>query len=244
MTISIEAPAFAPLPGGLLDQVPVITDNRSVFGLSVDPIICGPLHSLDNDQFCNGTEEKVLDDGFDSPITIPPFLVYRAVTCWLSGGDFESEVTDWFSKRVSFGVEERMQDAFNAHADVLLDPAVQTPRQGLAMLEDWLGVTGAGMIHGSRGSVTMLGGDVRGVAPGLSTRLGTPIVAGAGYDNDGPGATASAGVLYATGPMAIYTSGTLVTNVLTETRNTRTVLAEQTFTGVINCGIAAVLIGE
>lgn len=135
---------------------------------------------------------------------------------------------------------------------VLGGGAVQ-PSVGIALLEDWIATNygSLGIMHMTRGSATVLAAEdlVAASAGRLATTLGTPVVAGSGYDNTSPaGVAASAGHAWIYVSPAIFgyrsepfTSSNRAGDLFDSGQNDLYAVAERTYLlGFDPCGSAAV----
>lgn len=138
--------------------------------------------------------------------------------------------------------------------DVLTGSPLSSAAEALALLEDYIAQTygSLGVIHGSRGAVTILstpGGNVQATSTRLTTTLGTPIVAGAGYPNsDTAGAVAAQGTFWLRATPALFgyrseilTSSATPGDLLDRSTNDLYAIAERGYLlGWDPCGVAAV----
>lgn len=189
--------------------------------------------------------------------------VYGGVTCKSVGGSMterKSEVERVFKMGESTGVERAlMATRFKANGTVWPAPVDITPAAGavkpavgLAILEGYgaNNYAGAPTIHVPV-SVASLALGVNGAVwdgDALYSQLGTPIVAGAGYDypNLGPtGAAAAAGEkwMYVTGAVVINAGDVIVLDALDQSNNNHVVLAERGYVIAVDCFAAAVRVG-
>lgn len=125
---------------------------------------------------------------------------------------------------------------------------------GLAVLEQYVAEEygGQGLIHMTRAAASLLAdGSLTSNGGRLSTKLGTPVAAGAGYDGSGPAgeaATATTEYLYVTPPVFGYrtdpfTSSNNPGDLLDRATNDLYAVTERTYLlGFDPCGVAATLI--
>lgn len=107
---------------------------------------------------------------------------------------------------------------------VAIDANPISPRIGLALLEEAIGECGAGLrgvVHMPRAVASILSDYIYREEDEtfghtiLTTALGTPVAAGAGYPGTGPGSAAQVGDqywMYATGPVAVHLGASEVVN--------------------------------
>jgi len=127
-----------------------------------------------------------------------------------------------------------------------------SPAAAAALLEDWIATEygSLGVLHGTRGAALLLARDyvLEQSSSRLTTTVGTPMVAGAGYPNTGPdGAPAAAGTwwLYVTPRLFGYRSDILTSSatpgdLLDRSTNDLYSVAERGYAlGWDPCGVAA-----
>lgn len=252
------APAVKELEGTLLDAATVsdgiewldengLFESYNCMRFDASADFCGP-NSKDFDQAASW------QDGFR-------FAAYGGVSCSAVGLD-QAEmlraVRDVFERGESTAVERAlMRTRFAADADgrwaapVDLTPAggPVTPGAGVALLEGYAAsvYVGGPTLHIPRSIASLLLGTQGAVLDQgeFTTKLGSKIAAGAGYDfpNLGPdGAEATAGEkwLYATGEVVVRRGDPIVRQVMAHTDNEVHVLAERGYVAAVDCFTAAV----
>lgn len=128
-----------------------------------------------------------------------------------------------------------------------------SPAEALGMLEQWIGEEygSLGVIHMTRGLVVLYDDQIVVQGTSLRTKLGTPVVAGAGYPGSSPaGAAAAAGNSWAYASPALfgYRSDVFYPSneagdLLDRSTNDLYAVAERTYLlGFDPCGTAAVLV--
>jgi len=116
----------------------------------------------------------------------------------------------------------------------------------LAALEDWIGQEyGAlGVIHGTRGAVSVMDTRVSSSGSRLATKVGTPVVAGAGYRGTSPTNVAAAvgeTWVYASPALFGYRGQVFTTTALDRAKNDHYAIATRQYVvGFDPCGVAAV----
>jgi hypothetical protein len=260
-------PAVTKRRGSLLDAVtPTEVGFRGQDGTDLwDSYNCMKFDSAA--AFCapnNKTFDKTANwiDGFR-------FAVYGGVICKAIGLDqanMESEVEAAFRMGESTAVEQALMatrfrqspilaageavgDRWPVPTDITPAAGAQKPATAIGMLEGHAGrnyvgsptlhmpIVVASMILGVDGA--MFEGDV------LTTKFGSKIAAGAGYDypNLGPtGAAAAVGEkwVYATGGVAISHSKPVIKQVMNHSTNEVLVLAERGYIAAVDCYAAAI----
>lgn len=192
-----------------------------------------------------------------------PFTVYGHFTCSPVGwtpSTAQDKADEHLLAREIARVEQALWTGDLGNVPSLQDAGTTTlgtglsPVEGLAALEQWLGITygSLGVIHMSRGLAELL---LSGYAlvtrgNGLYTQLGTPVIAGAGYPGTGPAgqavAVGEAGWMYATPALfgyrsEVFTSSATPGDLLDRAMNDMYAVAERTYLlGFDPCGVAAV----
>lgn len=194
-------------------------------GLSWEPYSCGPVFTTGAD--CPpeaDVPEKTFDDGGTSDVEALPFWVYAPYKCSMIGREM-SQARTRARRRLEAGEERAVEAAIAnglalGNAPVIASAGAEdlTPaagalsiKCGIAALEDYLGNCGGGILHMTRGLAFLgFGAGVRVDKEDpslLSTNLGTPVSAGAGYDLSGPDGTPvtdGESWIYATAPVTIW----------------------------------------
>jgi hypothetical protein len=198
--------------------------------------------------------------------------VYGGVTCKSVGGDMvkrKAEVERVFSMGESTGVERALManrfkigpdldpgapvvNAWPAPVDITPAAGAVKPTVGLGLLEGYgaNNYAGAPTLHVPVAVASLALGINGAVWDGdtLRSQLGSPIVAGAGYDypNLGPtGAAAAVGEkwLYVTGSVVINAGDLIVRDALDQYKNDHVTLAERGYVIAVDCFAAAVRVG-
>lgn len=225
---TVSAPTLSPLPFGLLTVAAEEhrADEHAQFGVQYEPAsgVTGGVVGLDVYQVPTGamTPETVEVDGRWPTIFTDPFLIYDVVTGHFAPnsitiGELQARANAKLALNASRWIERGLHTApagyacLSAAGTTTLGGGAVSASVGIGLLEQWIADTvGAqGVIHAPRLAISALTSrqltDTTG--PRLQTRdLDTPIAAGAGYLNTGPGAvSAAAGTawLYATGPVLV-----------------------------------------
>lgn len=254
------APVTTPLKGTLLDAATVQEgmawlDGRDLF----DSYNCMKFQA--EAEFCapntkNFDQGAVWQDGFR-------FAVYGGVTCKAVGldmGRMKAEVERVFAAGESTAVEQALMrqrfvaddsgDAlWGAPVDITPASGAVKPGVGIALLEGFASseYVGNPTIHMPRTIAALVlgvdGAEFNGNV--LETKLGSRVVAGAGYDypNTGPdGTPAAAGErwLYATGGVVIARGEAIIRDVIGQEDNDVFVLAERGYIAAVDCFTAAV----
>lgn len=182
------------------------------------------------------------------------FNVYAGLTCKPFGYDVEesaSKVKDVFLSREAVGVERGIMAMMASMGATDITPAAGavTAVQAIGLLEGHAGRYYAGLptIHAARStaSIAGAGGGADMQAGVFYSPLGTPIVAGAGYDYPslGPtGAVAATGEvwMYATGSVVVARGAVFAEPQLDRSTNEIVALAERPYVAYIDCYAAAI----
>lgn len=192
------------------------------------------------------------------------FAAYGGVTCKSVGldmADEETQVRTVFERGESTAVERALMEVrFRAAAgdntgrwatptDITPSGGAVSPKVGVALLEGYFGsvYTGAPTIHMPRVIASILLGQTGATLDGklIQSKLGSKIVAGAGYDypNTGPGGSnAPTGEkwLYATGGVYIGRGPAEVRQAFDQSTNDVIMLAERGYIVAVDGPVAAV----
>lgn len=199
--IQVEAPTRAPLPYGLFSVLSPTTptDPHWQLGAEWQPLECGPLRGI-GDPSCQPGQTVGLPKVFDIGLldaNATAFTVYGEKECDPIGSSF-AEIQDLASQRLLGGEQQAVErivwtgevgntPSFDKSDAVQIGTAAD-PVHALALAEQFLGEqsAGQGVIHMPRLIATLLGTQyLTGSGSVLRTTLGTPVVAGGGYPNDG-----------------------------------------------------------
>lgn len=205
----VDAPAVVPYSFGLFS----VADPRPVseahwrFGVQWQSQACFQTDTTTSNCF---DEVDPLDTPDDSCVVrqFDPFTVYAFNTDEIPGRTLAEREDDTLARLLAGeqrSAEEHVWGMLGAEAPVVTDLTASSAHYGLAWLEQELAETygGTGVLHMSRSAAMMLYDFFRVQGGRLFTPLGTPVVAGGGYDQQGGAATGLATV-YATGPLVIY----------------------------------------
>lgn len=236
---TIAAPTPSPYRFGLFSVVPPSGDADTTwegFGIqwhsmgctlprvTFDPCLVDTVDPLEADTYC----------------TIPqfaPFTVYQQ-----TGSTLRNQARDLPATRErlllveQFGVEDQL---WTALAAAVTEVSTSTLPEALALVEQMLveAYPAQGVIHMSRYTATLLHDHLVTEGGRLVTRLGTPVVAGAGYDPVN-GADATTASIYGTGPIVIRRGQVDTVTVPTTESNDAAALAFRTY--VVGWDCAAV----
>lgn len=178
----------------------------------------------------------------------PVFAAYRAVECMPGVLDYEGLATRSLVKNETWAVEKASQQALYVADDYFsaapTDLTTGSASEGIALMEQWLGQMGGGIIHTTRYGAQHLIADaqVRNYDDFLLyTRQGTPVVNGAGYLNVSPaGVLASSGFyMWATPWLMLYRSGVEYNQGYDLPTNKQTGIAERAYAIVPDCDARA-----
>jgi len=207
---------------------------------------------------------KSLDDNSGEIGVATPFTVYGHYACVVIGSWDDAQ--DLANQHLLLREEGRVEQQFWTgdlgavpnlrDATQVLGGAPQSVADGLAYLEFVLATEygGQGVIHMTRGMALQAAGyDLLDVIAGrLTTKTGTPVAAGSGYDGSGPTGSPALGAgqswAYATPPIFgyrsdIFDSSARPGDLLSRSDNHLTAIAERNYLlGFDPCGVAAVLL--
>lgn len=270
----VAPPAVAPYGYGLFSvaQQPPTEGERWRCGVMWEPYACDESAAY-GDQCDNDGEEKTIRDGVPL-VEADAFTIYDGYLCRLPGRPTEQAIRDRAETALSLGEQRAIEyvvwtgesgdSTVNPHlaspSAVVLNPvnpptaddALSLPA-ALAALENYLAANygGQGVIHASRGVVTLLAHLqlVERDGTRLRTLLGTLVAGYGGSPNTGPdGTEAPDGTawLYATGPVAMRRGPMFITPdtiaaALNRTTNEVLVIAEREVVVGWDCVHAAVL---
>lgn len=259
-----------PLPFGLFSVLSFREgeDSHWQFGVEFEALNCGDVGGISGPSCAVGFTSVGLPRSLETSATqtgdANSFGVYGHHQCSPIGLSFE-EAAALARERLLVGEERRVEQAFwtgdlgntpslqDASTTALASGAAQQLPVGLGLLEEYIGDNygSLGVIHMSRKAATYCHDflEVRGKT--LTTKLGTLVVAGAGYPGTGPTGQAAAGAtqwVYATPALFghrsdIYDASNRAGDLLDRGVNNFHALAERAYLlGFDPCGVAAVLI--
>lgn len=256
-------PTTTPLVGTLLDTATVTDqftwlDGRGLF----DSYNCMAFDSAA--EFC-APSPKTFDNSINW-VSGKRFAVYGGVQCKAIGLDrarMLSEVERVFNTGESTAVEAGIMEhlfrvatdldgdgnpLWAAPTDITPAGGAVSPKVGLALLEGFAGrnYVGRPTLHLPLTVASILAVDTVKIDDGkITTKMGSKVVAGAGYDlpNTGPtGAAAAAGErwLYATGEVWIGRAKVEIRDAMATSDNDVFVLAERGYIAAVDCFAAAI----
>lgn len=252
MTVLVAAPPVPKQQYNLLDTITPkpMPGHGAVEGIEYLPSVCGNAEAVVGDGntplVCTNVS-KTFQDGITF-ITGVPILIYDAITCRLVGGsDLEQIVSESLDLGASRAVEQELAVLISAAATTITPATVTGIIVGIALLEQQIASTygGQGVIYMSRSAALIaLSTQALVVVDGhLETRLGTLVVAGAGFGSTGPSAAAAGNQwMLATGQLNLWvTDTTHVPMVMDhpETNQVR-VLAERLYVPTWECSASAI----
>lgn len=196
----VEAPAFVPAKGGILDVVEVVTATpHELMGVQYESEACESVnHVALNANSCIESVAKEFDGiSFQSG---SPFHIYAGVTCSLfmeSIDPFAAKAAVRLERGASRAIEERLwTNEFPVRAvDLTPGGVAVSPKRGLALLEEYAGSNylGVPIIHAGRQVATYIAGETL-----LKTDLDEAgLVGGSGFVN-GTGYVSKSGPYAAT----------------------------------------------
>ena len=249
----VEGQPRVGLPFGLFSALTLreSTDPHWANGIEWEAMTCEPVSGID-DPDCETDIEKFFRDMIEIG-SATSFTVYGSAKCGTPGGAAFQRGEE-FAQAHLLAREEAQAEAqvwarLSAQADRPQGNTALSPVEALAALEDWLGAEygSLGVVHGSRGAVTALDTLVCASGSRLTTKVGTPVVAGGGYTNQtapGGGAAATTGQAWVMVSPALfgYRGQVFTSRTLDHAKNDMYALAERNYVvGFDPCGVAAVL---
>lgn len=205
----VEAPAVVPHPFGLFSQAEprLTTDDHWRLGVQwqtqaciEDYITTGPCISNDPNPLTSNSACTIKQ--------YEPFTVYAYNTDPIPGhslAEHRDQTVQRLINAEQLAVERKLWDEMIANADATIDASAYTPTYALAVAEQAIAEAypGTGIIHMSRQAATVLWENLMISGGRMQTLIGTPVVIGAGYDNDS-GAPIATSDLFVTGPVILY----------------------------------------
>jgi hypothetical protein len=224
-----EAPVIRPHPYGLFSVAPPESPSDSQWeswactepGFTVDPCIDGSAPGAKQFDECGAISKF-------KPVTVY-FGLKRSGP---DATDINVKVDGTFEAAEEFGVEEHLWaemlnhvGAPNIGVSPSLPEALATVEAGLARRYH-----GTGVIHMNRGTAVLLAPHLVREGGSLQTIAGTPVVAGAGYNQDLVDPTPGPAVIFGTGAVEVRRSAEVLTLDSWDTAiNDHYVLAERTY---------------
>lgn len=216
---TIEGATRTAFQFGLFSVAPPRGGTRWQNGVQWEALTCDPASGIALD-----CEEQASDFGFgDNEVPLGdanPFVVYGSFQCAPFGRTLE-EAQSRATLHLLTREEQRVEQAFWTgdldNSPTLIDGGSATslgtavaPEDALGRLEDWIANNygSEGVLHFTRGAALALVAlqlvEVKGNS--LQTRIGTPVVAGAGYPGTSPaGAAPAAGTSWGYASPAVFT---------------------------------------
>lgn len=262
----IPTPPAPPRPYGLFDVA------LGPMAFAEDPSIGGGIQyvpdTCEDDVFlyamnCPPVSGSKTFSPNESPVSGAPFGVFTSYTCGSIGYSFaevEQKVRTRMALREQRAVERRVwqgspQGGFGGIPGLFQSATTLTAAgcatEALASLEQALATNGVvgGVIHARPGVSALLAqGNMLDRGPGrqMTTRLGTPVAFGHGYDGSGPqgqAATATTEYMYASGRVLIWASDVVVPPIgqtMDRSLNQIYTVAERVFVVIVECGVWAI----
>jgi hypothetical protein len=250
----VEAQPRVGLPFGLFSVLTLREsgDPHWANGVEWEAVSCAPATGFDAwqaDPNCSTDMTKVFH-GFGGVGEAPSFIAVGSHLCGTPGGPAFARGEE-FATADLLAHEEAQVEAFlwsrMALDAVDLNPSgALDPGPALAALEDWMGRNygSLGSLHGSRGAVSDLDTRVAQSGGRLTTKVGTPVVAGAGYPGTSPAGSAPvAGTtwLFASPALFGYRGAVFTSSALDRAKNDHYALAERQYVVAFDpCGVGAV----
>lgn len=253
--IYIDAPSVEQPKYGLLDTVgPKAGPDKIGFGVQYQSEFCGTAHPYDKPCLPEDPPtEKDADDGITTVIG-EPIPVYHLFQCRLVGSE---DGTVRARRSLDLGASRAVEEAFwveigTGSTDITPGGTAVNLLDGLALAEQYAGENygGVPVFHMSRANASRLLTREALVVVGdhLETKLGSLVVAGAGYGGGSlPSAPAvGAGWIYVTGQVNVWEGDTFVSPVVPRNPydNEFLALAERLYVPTYECFHAAIEVTE
>src|SRR6478609_6962944 len=219
--VVVEAKPRVALPFGLFSVLDFreSQDPHWINGIEWQALTCDP--ALSYDVVCEDPDEDpetarlrlwVEDvEATGNRGNASAFSVYGFAKCGLPGGrdlqKGEEEATAHLLSREEAEVEAQTWSRMSAEATDLNPAGAVSPSKALAILERWMGSEygSLGAIHADRGAATLLADHIANQnGPRLLTKIGTPVVAGAGYPGTSPAGVLTADVAWVYASPALF----------------------------------------
>lgn len=244
----VEAQPRQALPFGLFSVLTLreSSDPHWANGVEWRSMPCDPA-GLIEDPSCDEPFEKIFRKGGTGSAT--PFTVYGSAWCGTPAGRAfeagEEDATAHLLAREEAQAEAAVWARLAAEAEDLNPGGALAPKHALAVAERWLGreYGSLGVVHTDRGAATLLDTTVSQSGNRLVTKVGTPVVAGAGYPGTSPAGDITADVswLFVSPALFGYRGQVFTSSALDRERNDHYALAERNYVvGFDPCGVGAV----
>jgi len=250
--VVVEAEPRRELPYGLFSVLALrqSSDPHWMNGITWESVSCDPVTGADwqDDPDCDTDFDKFFrGPGENGEAT--QFITTGSYLCGAPGGPAYSRGKE-FAEADLLAHEQQQAEAFvwrklAAEASDLNAAGAVSPEEGLALLEGWMGDFGSlGVIHLPREAASILSKRLNPSGSRLTTKIGSPVVAGSGYPGTSPaGAAPAAGEVWAFVSPALfgYRGEVMSHAVLDRTKNDHYALAERPYVvGFDPCGVGAV----
>lgn len=242
----VEAPPVVPYSYGLFSvaEPRVMADPHWRFGVIWQSQSCFQTDVTTSACFEEIEPINPLDDSCVTP-DYEPFTVYAYNVDEIPGRTLAEREQDTISRLLAGeqrSAEEYVWGNLTAAAGGNVDLTASSAHYALAWLEQELAEQygGTGVIHMNRATAMMLYDAFRVQGGRLFTPMGTPVVAGGGYDEQGGTAT-GLGTMYGTGPLLIW-RGDIDTrqNAVSKSDNTVSIIAQRDYVVGWDCATIGV----
>jgi hypothetical protein len=204
----VEAPPVVPLPYGIFSvaEPRLTTDEHWKLGVQWQSQACSETN-VTTGPCIVPQRDPLVEDDYCSVSKYEPFTVYAYNNDDIIGHTLEEHLANTVQRLVATeqrSVEEQLWASLVAGASSLTDLTAYSPGVVLGYLEQQLAENygGQGVIHMSRLAATYLWEYLAVQGGRLVTKLGTPVVAGAGYDP--LVSPVDEFEMYASGPVVLY----------------------------------------
>jgi len=249
----VEAQPRVGLPFGLFSVLSLREsgDPHWANGVVWEALSCAPVsgQTWQDDPDCTTDIEKFFR-GSGGLGEARPFTAVGSYQCGTPGGrafqEGEENATADLLAHEQSQVERFLWNNLAAEATDLNPAGALNVAAALAVLEDWMGQTygSLGVIHGSRGAISVADTRVNATGSRLVTKVGTPVIAGAGYPGTAPGGAPPAvgeTWMFASPALFGYRGQVFTSSALDRGKNDHYALAERQYVvGFDPCGVGAV----
>ena len=204
----VEAPAAVPLPFGLFSvaEIRLTTDEHWRLGIQWQSQACSPT-KLTTGPCIEPEVDPLSPDDYCSVVQYEPFTVYSYYNDEIPGATLEqhrARAIQRLNNGEQYSAEQSLWTALSTAAGPAVDLTAQPVGLVLGYVEQALADAyfGQGVIHMSRATATFLWEYLSVQGGRLQTLLGTPVIAGSGYDT--LGAPDNDFYIYGSGPVVLY----------------------------------------
>lgn len=248
LSVEVTAPPVVPYRFGVFSVAPIVTpaDPHAFVGINWLSVGCGQVSVTGDPCVVDAPAALAVNVPDCVVMNYEPFVVYTYSDMGFIGrGGDGSDAVDAAEAQLlageQFGVEDVLWGLIDAAVTSEVAIASANFRQGLAVVEQDLAEAygGQGVIHMSRFTASMLT-DLRVEGGRLVSPLGTPIVAGGGYDAALAGSVPTSVKMFGTGPLVLLGSTVESYPALNPATNQQATLAQRQYVVGWDCAAVGV----